>query len=249
MTLDELIKALGLEAENAEKLKTFVEAQNKASQTKLTKLTEENKQLKEDKKAAQTVQERLEAIADAFGVDAEAEDFDAAVDAAKEELSKGKDGAEGAEELAQLKRDHAKAQRELKRLQTNFETTEKALAEERGKRQNELRMRSIIESMTTAGFKHPELAARLIKEEVFVGDDDRVYYKGESGEELDLADAVQTLAQKYPDYLADKQTGGAGSASGGKGGDGKPSYAERVLGSNVDANAAKSTAYYFGTGE
>lgn len=246
MTVEELIKALGLEAENAEKLKTFVETQSKASQAKITKLTGEVKQLKEDKKAAQTLQERLEAIADAFGVDVEAEDFDASIDAAKDELLKGKEGAESTQEAAQLKRDFAKLQRDHKKLQSTYETVEKTLGEERGKRQNELRMRSIIESMTKANFKHPELAARLIKEDVFVGDDDRVYYKGESGEELDLVEAVQTLAQKYPDYLADKQTGGAGSAAGGKAGDGKISYAERVLGQSSDANAAKSASYYFG---
>lgn len=135
MTVEELIKALGLEAENAEKLKTFVETQSKASQAKITKLTGEVKQLKADKLAAQSVQEHLEAIADAFSVDIEAEDFDASIDAAKEELLRGKEGAESAQEAAQLKRDFAKLQRDHKKLQTTYETMEKSLGEERGRRQ------------------------------------------------------------------------------------------------------------------
>lgn len=218
MGIEELIKALSLEGEAADKLRTFFTEREKTAKAKLDKATDKLTALEAEKKAAEAAGEKFTALAKKLGIDTEAEDLDAAVDAALEEVKKAA-GNPTPQEIAKLKKELGSAKKEAERLLAEKTQAEGKYGELRGKYQGGLIRQALHKALTEAGVSDPDFLSEALMAKVKVSEeDDTLTYIGKDGAEMEIGDGVAEFTKAHPNFVVNAQRPGAGTLPGAQGG-------------------------------
>lgn len=214
MGIEELIKALGLEKDAAEKLRTFITDRDKTNKGKLDKVNEKLAAMEKEKKAAESAKEKFANLAKKLGFDADAEDLDDAVDAALEEFKKTA-GNPTPEEIAKLKKELNTAKKEAEKLLSEKTGAEQKYSEIREKYQNGLIRQALHKALVEANVKDPDFFSEALMAKVKVGDEDEALtFIGNGGAELEIGDGIAEFAKAHPDFIASGQKGGMGTGPG-----------------------------------
>lgn len=88
MDFDELLKALGLDTDEAKDKATILKKEYNASKKEINELNESVKKLTEGVEASKETAEKLDIVVKAFGLDISAEDFDKNIQESKDKLIK-----------------------------------------------------------------------------------------------------------------------------------------------------------------
>lgn len=255
MTLEQLLEALGKLPEGskfAEALKALIAAkeaelgQQKAQFKTLTKTLKDT----EDKLKATT--SRLEQFHDYTGIADDVEDLETALADLKAQAEKN--GGKNTPEIAQLQRDNAKLQRELKKNTESLATFEKLANEERGKRQTSERNRALLAALTEHKAVKPDQLLKILADKVKVNDDDSLTFTKDDGEEIEVAIGVKAWLDANPEFVENAQNRGAGGGNGANGGkNGEVGAFGKALAESVGTQQTpalqKGQEFYFGKGE
>lgn len=240
MGIEELIKALGLEGEAAEKLRTFVTDRDKASKTKLDKVTEKLTAAETEKKMAEAEKQKLMGLAKKIGFDVTAEDFDSAVDAAIEDLKKAS-GNPTPEELSKLKKEISTLRKDHEKLSEEKTKADQMYGDIKGKYHGGLIKSALQNELAKANVNSPDFYAEALSGKVRVNDDDTLTYIGKDGAEMEIADGVAVLVKDHPDFVANTQNGGVGSAKG-NGANGAKNGIDPLIQKMIDGNKTSGEA-------
>lgn len=241
MDFEELLKFLGLAAtdEKAVKLKSLIDAAAAKQEKKIKTLTDKNAKLEESIKASGELKDKFDALVDRLEIDGEAEDFDAAVEAALENLSKSKDTPDEdvvqlKKELNKLKRDHAKEVAAKEELSGN-------LNDIKAKYQNGLVARALQAELVKGNAISPDMMVKLLKDQVKVGDDDSLIYINDNGDELEVAEGVAEFLKGHTEFVKSNGKPGAGTnlgADGNLGNNNVPEVVQNIIKGKTDTTSA-----------
>lgn len=253
MTLEEILAALGKLPDGqklVDGLKEYVagkDAEIKAKGKETSTAKAAQKKAETDLKAAT---ERLSTVLESFEVDGEAEDFEEAIETAKTKLQSAKEGGAPAPEVAQLQKDLSKLQRELKKVQTTNAENEKLLGEERGKRHTSMKTQALLTALTENKAVKPDQLAKLLLNNIKIGDDDALLFVNDDGEEESVGDGVKGWLTGNPEFVANNQNNGAGSGGGFGSGTNKGSFAKSILESGKQSERLQQAEnIYFGNNQ
>lgn len=221
MNLDELIKALGFDAEkeeDVEKIATLKKEYN-AKEKSINGLTEENNKLKEEAVATKEVIDKFNIVVKAFEIDTQAEDFDKHLDDIKDAFIKqGGEGAPAPEEVKTLKRDLTKAQRALEESKATITELNTQLEAEKTQRINTIKKDAIQKALLANSVIKPDQFIPTFFDKVVVDEDGKTLtMKDAAGNEISVADGIADWAKENPEFVKVDTSGGFGS-NGGKGG-------------------------------
>ena len=221
MNFDELVKALGLDAEkdeDKEKIAVLKKEYN-AKEKSINTLTEENNKLKEDATANKEIADKFNIVVKAFELDTQAEDFDKMLDDVKDGFIKqGGEGAVAPEEVKIIKRDLTKAQRELEKSNATITELTTQLEAEKTQRINSVKRDAIQKALISNNVVKPDQFISNFFDKVIVDEDGKTLtMKDAAGNEISVADGVADWAKENPEFVKIDTNGGFGS-NGGKGG-------------------------------
>lgn len=257
MTIEELVKALGLEGEeHSDKVKTLT-AEWKAKEKEFNELSkkakeleENNTKLKEDAETNKSIIDKFNIVSKAFSLDNEAEDFDKMLDDVKDKLSKSTGGA-SEEELKQLRRDLTKANRELEKSNTSFKELSEKYEAEKNERINNFKRSVIKKELEDVNALDPDMFVDLFMSKVLVDEDGKTLsMKDAAGNDISVKDGIADWAKANTKLVKADVKGGAGSGGNGNGGnDGVSDFVKTMIANNHNnGNPAgdKSLADMFG---
>lgn len=219
MTLDELIKAVGLDndesKEKQEILKKEFNALTKANNT----LTKKVETLEKEAEEVKPNIEKLDIITKAFNLDLESEDFDKMLDDKKDEMIKAAGGGTTPEEVKILNRDLTKAQRDLAASKKQVDELSEKLNQEVTHRINSVKRDTIQKALLQHNIIKPEHFIDTFMNKAEVDKDGTtVTIKGDGGNELSVSDAIADWAKANPEFVKKDITGGLGSGGTGQAG-------------------------------
>ena len=257
MTIEELVKALGLEGdEHKDKVATHTkefkakESEANGLNKKIKELEETNTKLKEDANNSKAIVDKFNIVTKAFELDNEAEDFDKMLDDVKDKLSKSTGGA-SEEELKQLRRDLTKAHRELEKSNTSFKELSEKYEAEKNERINNFKRSVIKKELEAVNALDPDMFVDLFMNKVSVDEDGKTLsMKDAAGNDISVKDGVADWAKANTKLVKADVKGGAGSGGNGNGGnDGVSDFVKIMIANNHNGgNPAgdKSLADMFG---
>lgn len=220
MTFEELVKALELEGDdNKDKVATLKKEFN-AKTKEINDITEENKKLKEDSETSSKIVEKYNIVVKSFGLDESAEDFDKMLDEVKDKIIKdsggGVDPNETLEENKTLKRDLAKANRELESKIKELAGVNEELTAEKNRRIDTFKRDALGKALRSNNIIKPDQMIDMFFSKVIVENDGTTLtMKGSDGNDYSLNDAIADWAKENPEFVQRDVPGGAGSAGGG----------------------------------
>ena len=219
MTLEELIKALGLEGEeNKEKVATITKEFNAITKL-LNTANKKVKTLEDEQAKLKETSEKFDIVSKAFDLNLETEDFDKMLDDVKDKLVKEAGGGTTPEEIKILKRDFTKAQRELEKANTTVKELSDQLESEKTQRINAVKRDAIQKALVSNRIIKPEQMIDLFFGKVDVDKDgSTLTMKDAAGNEISVVDGVADWAKANPEFVQKETRGGAGSGSGANGG-------------------------------
>lgn len=247
MTLEQLLEALGKLPEGsrfAEAIKALIAAKESEVASKGNQYKTLAKTLKETEDKLKASTERLAKFYDHTGIDEGAEDIEASL----AEYTKGltKEGGQAAPEIAQLQKDITKLQKDLKKATEGQSAFEKLAGEERTKRQNSERNRSLLAALTEHKAIKPDQLLKILADKVKINDDDTLSFLKEDGEEIEVSAGVKAWLDANPEFSINSQNAGAGGGGGGGGGN-KSTFAEALLKSGQPSERLQQAEnHYFG---
>lgn len=219
MTLEELIKALGLEGEeNKEKVATITKEFNAITKL-LNTANKKVKTLEDEQAKLKETSEKFDIVSKAFDLNLETEDFDKMLDDVKDKLVKEAGGGTTPEEIKILKRDFTKAQRELEKANTTVKELSDQLESEKTQRINAVKRDAIQKALVSNRIIKPEQMIDLFFGKVDVDKDgSTLTMKDAAGNEISVVDGIADWAKANPEFVQKETRGGAGSGSGANGG-------------------------------
>lgn len=219
MTLEELIKALGLEGEeNKEKVAVITKEFNAITKL-LNTANKKVKTLEDEQAKLKETSEKFDIVSKAFDLDLETEDFDKMLDDVKDKLVKEAGGGTTPEEIKILKRDFTKAQRELEKANTTVKELSDQLESEKTQRINAVKRDAIQKALVSNRIIKPEQMIDLFFGKVDVDKDgSTLTMKDAAGNEISVVDGIADWAKANPEFVQKETRGGAGSGSGANGG-------------------------------
>lgn len=249
MDIEAIIKLLGLEGDEAEKLRVKLTAEQTKFDKKVEQLNGSITKLKEDIKTKgsdnDTATERLTSVLELLDVDADSEDFDTAVQDAIESI-RTEAGKATPEDIKKLQRELTKAERANAKLKKEHEEVTKTLEDEKGRRQNEVKRREIVKVMKENNIINPEELADLFILKAKVNDDDSLTILDSDGTELAIADAISDWAESHTEFVDSNQAGGAGGGTGGgAGGVAEQSLLKEIIDGQQKSNTSEDLNKFF----
>lgn len=241
MSLEELLAALAKLPEGskfAEALKAIIAAKEAELGQKATQYKTLTKALKETEGKLTLASDRLTKLYDHLGIDEDVEDLDEALAEAAKTNKKGGDDAltKRLEKLEKSRR-------------LDKETSDKLLAEERGKRHDLLKRQTLLSALTTGNAARADELVGLLSGMVEIGDNDELTFVDEKGQSVKVEDGVKGWLAARPEFVKNTQNSGAGSGPGG----GKGGNEGGELGKQVATKVAETTkasidaqAHFFG---
>lgn len=213
MTLEELIKSLGLDADEskdkAQILKKEWNSLKKEANDFSKKLEKSNEQLELLKDA----EGKLKVVQEAFKLDFNAEDIDAMIDEVKESFTKTKDNPVDKEELKELKREKQKLIRERDALDKQYKEAEAKLTEEKTNRINGKKVAEIRKALDANKIIKPEQMVELFRSKVISDEDGDIFtIAGEDGVELTISEYIADWAKDNSEFVLADVKGGVGSS-------------------------------------
>lgn len=250
MTLEELLAALAKLPEGskfAEALKAIIAAKEAELGQRATQFKTLTTTLRETEAKLKKVTERLERFHDHTGIADDVEDLEAAlVELKAKEEEMLKTGGKGAPEIAQLQKDIAKLQRDLKKATESQAASEKIATEERTKRQTSERNRALLSALTENKAIKPDQLLKILADKIKVNDDETLTYLKDDGEEVDVKSGVKSWLDANPEFVFNPQNAGAGGGGGGGNGN-RSTFAEALLKSNQPTERLQQAeSHYFG---
>lgn len=218
MTLEELIKELGLDGEeNKEKAELLTKEFN-ANSKQFNTASRKLKNLEEEQSKLKEISEKFDIVSKAFDLDLETEDFDKMLDDVKDKLVKEAGGGTTPEELKILRRDFTKAQRDLEKANTSVKELTEQLTAEKTQRINSVKRDAIQKALIANRVIKPDQMIDLFFNRVAADNDGAVLtMKDEAGNEISVADGIMDWAKANPEFVQKETRGGAGSGSGANG--------------------------------
>ena len=241
MTLEELIKALGLEEDKANILKKEYNAKEK----ELSKANEKVKKLEKVESENKESLEKLEIIKKAFKIDTDSEDLDKHLDEIKDSFAKE---VKGAEDYKELSRELTKANRELEKTKKELATANESLATEKAERVKGVKNTSILKELQAHNVIKAEQWLGKFFNEVTLDEDGNLYMKGEDGKEVTMQDGISEWANENPEFIKVETKGGMGSGLGGnsKDKDGISDFMKSLIGENKSTEQKQTLGEMFG---
>lgn len=237
MTIDELIKALGLDEANAAVLRKFVATQEKTITDKAADIKVLKAQTKGDAGKIKTLQERVEKFQDALGIDADVEDIEESIKSVMKEKT-----ADPAlqKQITNLK----------EKLRVKDEEHNSTLSEERGKRFDGMKRTALLEALGKNNADDPNLLVDMLIGKIVVNEDDEsLAFNDDKNSKID--DYVKEFLTAHPKLIANIQKPGAGSLLGANGGASNDNesteYAKKLAesGNSNSTENAKALEGYF----
>lgn len=218
MTLEELLKSLGLDDEDSKDKAQILKKEFNSKTKEVNDLTKKLAKAEEESKATEGVKEKLDIVAKALNLDLEAEDLDAMIDEVKDGLVKDAGGGTTPEEVKALKRDLTKVIREKDKLDAQFKEATEQLNAEKTQRLNQTKTAAIRKALDANSILKPEQMVDLFINKVNVDEDGATMtIKSADGTELTINDYVADFAKDNPEFVLKDVKGGSGSGFGGAG--------------------------------
>ncbi|VBB05576.1 Hypothetical protein LUCI_0786 [Lucifera butyrica] len=255
MNLEELLKALGLLPEGqkfVEAIKTILAVKDGEVAKKSNQYKTLTQTLKETEDKLKTVTGHLTKFYDHTGIDDTAEDLDAALEEYIKGITSGKGDGKPAPEIAQLQKDLAKLQRELKKSIEAQTAAEKKAEEETAKRQTSEKNRVLLAALTENKAIKPDQLLKILSDRLKVTDDDSVVFVKEDGEEIKVQDGVKSYLDANPEFMQNYQNPGGGSGGGSSTGGQAGSFGKELakqVSTQQTQSLQKGREFYFGKGE
>ena len=219
MDFDELLKALGLDTEDAKDKATILKKEYNASKKEINELNEIVKKLTEGVEASKETAEKLDIVVKAFGLDIGAEDFDKNIQESKDKLIKEAGGGTDPDEVKQIKLDLNRTKRELDKSSKTIEELTVQLEGEKTQRLNNVKRTAIQKAVIKNNFIDPEVSIDLFINKATVDEDGvTVTMKGADGTDLPVADAIADWAKDHEGFIKKEVKGGMGSNGNNNGG-------------------------------
>lgn len=246
MTFEELIKALGLDAEKDEDKDkvAILKKEYNAKEKSINTLTEENTKLKEDATANKEIADKFNIVVKAFEIDTNAEDFDKHLDDIKDNFIKqGGEGAPTPEEVKILKRDLTKAQRELEKSNTTITELSTQLEAEKTQRINSIKRDAIQKALVSNNVVKPDQFISNFFDKVIVDEDGKTLtMKDAAGNEISVADGVADWAKENPEFVKIDTNGGFGSSGGRNGGNNNDDGVSEFMKSMIESQSGNDNS-------
>jgi len=229
MTLEELIKALGLE-EDKEKASILKKEYN-AKEKELSKANEKVEKLEKAESENKESLEKLEIIKKAFKIDTDSEDLDKHLDDIKDSFAKE---VKGTEDYKEVTRELTKANRELEKTKKELAVANESLATEKAERVKGVKNTGILKELQAQNVIKAEQWIGKFFNEVTLDEDGKLYMKGEDGKEVTLQDGISEWAKANPEFIKVETKGGMGSGLGGNTNnkDGISDFMKSLIGEN-----------------
>lgn len=202
MTLEELIKELGLEGEeNKEKVELLTKEFNSNSKT-LNAANKKLKNLEDEQAKLKEVAERFDIVSKAFDLDLESEDFDKMLDDVKDKIVKEAGGGTTPEEIKILRRDYTKAQRDLEKANVSVKELTEQLGAEKTQRINSIKRDAIQKALVANKVIKPEQIIDLFFNRVEADNDGTTLtMKDSAGNEISVVDGIMDWAKENPEFV------------------------------------------------
>ena len=246
MTFEELIKALGLDAEKDEDKDkvAILKKEYNAKEKSINTLTEENTKLKDEATANKEIADKFNIVVKAFEIDTNAEDFDKHLDDIKDNFIKqGGEGAPTPEEVKILKRDLTKAQRELEKSNTTITELSTQLEAEKTQRINSIKRDAIQKALVSNNVVKPDQFISNFFDKVIVDDDGKTLtMKDATGNEISVVDGVADWAKENPEFVKIDTSGGFGSSGGRNGGNNNDDGVSEFMKSMIESQSGSDNS-------
>jgi hypothetical protein len=151
-------------------------------------------------------------------------------DTAIEALKGGKGKTKDDPEFAELQRQVSKLTKSMDALKKEKDVADKAVIDEKNKRHAMLTKTELLSQLTEGKAIKPATLVVILQKFVKVGDDEKLVFVNEVGDEVSVKDGVAGWLKANPEFVTNTGTGGAGS-NGGPGG-----------GTKTEEEAAKALA-------
>jgi hypothetical protein len=178
----------------------------------------------------------LAVLLDKMGIEGyDKDDFDLedaleAYDTAIEALKGGKGKTKDDPEFAELQRQVSKLTKSMDALKKEKDVADKAVIDEKNKRHAMLTKTELLSQLTEGKAIKPGTLVDILQKFVKVGDDEKLVFVNEVGDEVSVKDGVAGWLKANPEFVMNTSNGGAGS-NGGPGG-----------GTKTEEEAAKALA-------
>lgn len=246
MTFEELIKALGLDAEKDEDKDkvAILKKEYNAKEKSINTLTEENTKFKDEATANKEIVDKFNIVVKAFEIDTNAEDFDKHLDDIKDNFIKqGGEGAPTPEEVKILKRDLTKAQRELEKSNTTITELSTQLEAEKTQRINSIKRDAIQKALVSNNVVKPDQFISNFFDKVIVDEDGKTLtMKDAAGNEISVADGVADWAKENPEFVKIDTNGGFGSSGGRNGGNNNDDGVSEFMKSMIESQSGSDNS-------
>jgi hypothetical protein len=221
MTVEELLAALEQQEGGAEMIGVV-----KFLAGEITKKNNEAKNLRTRLKATEenvtAVNGKFSKVAEFLGLEEDAEDVEAALEALKAKQSEKKPGGDPgnpqtSQELAQLTSQLNQLQRDLKKISTEKETFAQTAAQEKAKRMELLRDSALKTALANGKAIKPDLLAKILQSNIKTLDDgsEGFVFVADDGNEVTIDEGVKSFLDTNPDFVTNGSRPGAGSGGGG----------------------------------
>ena len=249
MKIEELLKALGLDGEDAtekaeilkkeyaDKQKELNEASKKAKE-----LEEAQTKLTEDFNNAKAASDKFDIVVKAYGLDLEAEDFDKMLDDVKDRFVKDNGGNVSSEEMKTLTRDLTKAKRELEKANGKIKELTEQLVAEQTQRINAAKRDVIHKALVANNVIKPDMMIDMFFGKVTADQDGKTFtMKDAAGNEISVNDGIMDWAKDNKEFVKEDVRGGLGSGggTGGSEGDGLPDVFKLALAQRAGSKAGE----------
>ena len=213
MTLEELIKSLGLDTDENKDKASILKKEFNAKTKEVKDITKELEKSSTQLETFKDVEDKLKIVKEAFNLDLEAEDFDTAVDEAKESLSTAtKVDPVDKNELKELKREKTKLTRERDNLDKQYKEVMEQLSTEKTSRINQKKSAEIRKALDTNKVLKPDQMIDLFNSKVIADDNGEVFtIKSADGSELTISDYIADWVKDNPEFVKSDLKGGTGS--------------------------------------
>lgn len=222
MEIKELLKALGLEGDDAKDKAEILKKEFNEKTKELNALSKKNKELEEnvnklteEATATKATADKLDIVVKAYGLDLAADDFDKMLDDAKDKIIKEAGGGTTPEEFKTLTRDLTKANRDLEKANTQIKELNVQLEAEKTMRIDALKRDNIQKALVANRVLKPEMMVDMFFNKVSVDKDGKTLtMKDAAGNEISLADGIADWASENKEFVQEDVRGGLGSAGG-----------------------------------
>lgn len=225
MTIEELLKALGLDGEDEKEKAEILTKEFNEKTKEFNTLSKKNKELEETQaklseslENSKSITDKFDIVVKAYGLDLEAEDFDKMLDDVKAKIVKDNGGATTPEEFNTVRRDLTKATRDLNKANTQIQELTAQLEAEKNMRIDALKRDTIKKALIDNRILKPDMMVDMFFNKVSVDKDGKTCtMKDEAGNEISIADGIADWAKENKEFVKAETRGGVGSASGGSG--------------------------------